>query len=147
MSFRVCLISGDECKKRWKYIRDSYNRFRRKNKVGTGSAAQSKNSKNQLYERLNFLKVSAEAEGIKNILSPSSETQPSDLSQDDNTQEATAITPTREENTNSNFLQSAVDTQKTSQSKTKRKQQDEFLGYLKKRAASKVHSAKRSFDE
>ncbi|KAJ8721012.1 hypothetical protein PYW08_006477 [Mythimna loreyi] len=43
-----------ECKK-WKLIRDSYNRYKRKQKQSTGSAAPAKNSKWQFYERLRFL--------------------------------------------------------------------------------------------
>lgn len=48
-------ITGNECKKRWKYIRDSYNRCKRKNKLPTGSSASSKTTKWMLFERLHFL--------------------------------------------------------------------------------------------
>ncbi|KAJ8728597.1 hypothetical protein PYW07_006293 [Mythimna separata] len=44
-----------ECRKKWKLIRDSYNRYKRKQKSSTGSAAPAKNSKWQFYERLRFL--------------------------------------------------------------------------------------------
>ncbi|XP_031332908.1 uncharacterized protein LOC116163194 [Photinus pyralis] len=50
---------NEECKKRWKYIKDSYNRYKRKKKAGTGSSAAPKHSKWEFYERLQFLEVSS----------------------------------------------------------------------------------------
>ncbi|KAL1514386.1 hypothetical protein ABEB36_003653 [Hypothenemus hampei] len=47
--------TDEECKKRWKYIRDSYNRYKRKRKCITGSASKSKTSKWDFFERLRFL--------------------------------------------------------------------------------------------
>lgn len=47
-------ITDSECRKKWKLIRDSYNRHKRKQKQSTGSAAPA-NSKWQFYERLRFL--------------------------------------------------------------------------------------------
>ncbi|XP_039276093.1 transcription factor Adf-1-like [Nilaparvata lugens] len=47
--------TDSECRKKWKLIRDSYNRYKRKQKQSTGSAAPAKNSKWQFYERLRFL--------------------------------------------------------------------------------------------
>ncbi|KAF5283967.1 hypothetical protein FQR65_LT13659 [Abscondita terminalis] len=47
--------TGLECRKKWKLIRDSYNRYKRKQKHSTGSAAPPKNSKWQFYDRLRFL--------------------------------------------------------------------------------------------
>lgn len=49
------LITGNECKKRWKHIRDSYNRCKRKNKLPTGSSASSKTTKWMMFERIRFL--------------------------------------------------------------------------------------------
>lgn len=53
------LISDGDCKKRWKYIRDSYNRFKRKRKMATGSSAPPKNSKWEFFKRLQFLELVA----------------------------------------------------------------------------------------
>ncbi|XP_056633554.1 transcription factor Adf-1-like [Diorhabda sublineata] len=47
--------TDSECRKKWKLIRDSYNRYKRKQKQSTGFAAPAKNSKWQFYERLRFL--------------------------------------------------------------------------------------------
>lgn len=49
-------ITGNDCNKRWKYIRDSYNKCKHKNKLPTGSSASFKTTKWMLYERLRFLK-------------------------------------------------------------------------------------------
>ncbi|XP_067005314.2 uncharacterized protein [Anabrus simplex] len=60
--------SGADCKKRWKYIRDSYNRFKRKRRLGTGSAVPTKNSKWEFFQRLQFLDlVSTERSTTSNI--------------------------------------------------------------------------------
>lgn len=68
MSFKSVL--GDDCRKRWKCIRDSYQRIKRKNKLPTGSAAGSKSKKWPLMERLTFLEnVPTERKTICNIVS------------------------------------------------------------------------------
>lgn len=47
-------IAGDECKKKWKAIRDGYHRFKKKHQLGTGSAAP-KHSKDKRHRLLSFL--------------------------------------------------------------------------------------------
>ncbi|XP_050304306.1 uncharacterized protein LOC126741885 isoform X2 [Anthonomus grandis grandis] len=55
------LPSDEECKKRWRNIRDSYFRYKRKYKLPTGSSAEQKVPKWILFNRLLFLdKVSRE---------------------------------------------------------------------------------------
>lgn len=66
MNFKSVL--GDDCRKRCKCIRDSYQRIKRKNKLPTGSAAGSKSKKWPLMERLTFLEnVPTERKTICNI--------------------------------------------------------------------------------
>lgn len=61
-------ITGNDCKKRWKYIRDSYNRCKRKNKLPTGSSASLKTTKWMLYERLRFLeKIPTERASVATV--------------------------------------------------------------------------------
>lgn len=61
-------ITGNYCKKRWKYIRDSYNRCKRKNKLPTGSSASLKSTKWMLYERLRFLeKIPTERASVATV--------------------------------------------------------------------------------
>lgn len=61
-------ITGNDCKKRWKYIRDSYNRCKRKNKLPTGSSASLKTTKWMLYERLDFLeKIPTERASVATV--------------------------------------------------------------------------------
>lgn len=45
----------NECKKRWKNIKDTYNRKKRNMKMGTGSSAKNKPSKWPLSDVLSFL--------------------------------------------------------------------------------------------
>ncbi|CAH2012423.1 unnamed protein product [Acanthoscelides obtectus] len=45
----------DECKSRWKNIRDNFLKHKRKQKIGTGSAASAKPPKWALFEYLKFL--------------------------------------------------------------------------------------------
>lgn len=54
---KFLFVLDEECKKRWKHIRDSYNRFKRKRKCTTGSAAQAKHFKWSFYERMRFLEM------------------------------------------------------------------------------------------
>ncbi|XP_025425810.1 uncharacterized protein LOC112694528 [Sipha flava] len=48
----------DECKKRWKNIKDTYNKRRRSRKLGTGSATKEKPSKWILHDVLSFMDTS-----------------------------------------------------------------------------------------
>ncbi|KAL4719688.1 hypothetical protein ACJJTC_018460 [Scirpophaga incertulas] len=60
--------TSEDCRKRWKCIRDSYQRIKRKNKLPTGSAAGSKSKKWPLIERLTFLEnVPTERKTVCNI--------------------------------------------------------------------------------
>jgi len=60
-------VLGDDCRKRWQCIRDSYQRIKRKNKLPTGSSV-SKLKKWSLLERLDFLEnVPTERKTICNI--------------------------------------------------------------------------------
>lgn len=60
-------FAGEDCKKKWKFIRDGYNRFKKKHKIGIGSAAP-KNSKNKRHQQLSFLdSVSHHRSGGSNI--------------------------------------------------------------------------------
>lgn len=47
----------EECKFRWKNIRDNYFKNKRKQKLGTGSAASSRPIKWTLFEHLKFLEL------------------------------------------------------------------------------------------
>ncbi|CAH2092438.1 unnamed protein product [Euphydryas editha] len=60
--------TSDDCRKRWKCIRDSYQRIKRKNKLKTGSAAGGKFKKWPLLDRLCFLeKIPTERRTLCNI--------------------------------------------------------------------------------
>lgn len=54
MSLYAFSFTDKDCKKKWKFIRDGYNRFKKKHKFGAGSAAP-KNSKDQRHQQLYFL--------------------------------------------------------------------------------------------
>ncbi|KAL4113979.1 hypothetical protein QTP88_017522 [Uroleucon formosanum] len=59
----------DDCKKRWRNIKDTYNRKKRSRHLGTGSAAKNKPTKWQLADILSFLDVAAyERPSVSNIL-------------------------------------------------------------------------------
>lgn len=61
-------FSVEDCKRRWRNIKDTYFRNRKKRKLGTGSASSEKPMKWALYDRLSFLdKVKHERES-KNTL-------------------------------------------------------------------------------
>lgn len=51
------IISVDDCRKRWKNMKDTYNRHKRNRKLGTGSSALSKPTKWALSDALSFLDV------------------------------------------------------------------------------------------
>ncbi|KAG5880792.1 hypothetical protein JTB14_010458 [Gonioctena quinquepunctata] len=58
----------EECKSRWKNIRDNYHKHKRKQKQGTGSAASAKPPKWALYEYLKFLdNEKSERQSISNV--------------------------------------------------------------------------------
>ncbi|CAH1979226.1 unnamed protein product [Acanthoscelides obtectus] len=58
----------DECKSRWKNIRDNFLKHKRKQKIGTGSAASAKPPKWALFEYLKFLdNVKSERQTISNV--------------------------------------------------------------------------------
>lgn len=60
-------FADEECKKKWNFIRDGYNRFKNKHKLGTGSDAP-RNSKHQTHQQLLFLDgVSQNRSGGSNI--------------------------------------------------------------------------------
>ncbi|KAK4884137.1 hypothetical protein RN001_000408 [Aquatica leii] len=62
--------TGEDCKKKWKFIRDGYNRFKKKKKLGTGSAAL-QNSKDKRHQQLLFLEgVSHHRSGGSNVPKP-----------------------------------------------------------------------------
>lgn len=52
----VFLILAEDCKARWKNIKDNYLKHKRKTKLGTGSSA-SYRPKWPLYDHLNFLEI------------------------------------------------------------------------------------------
>ncbi|XP_022160159.1 uncharacterized protein LOC111026387 [Myzus persicae] len=66
MSF---LVGGvDDCKKRWKNIKDTYNKKRRGRKLGTGSATKEKPSKWILEDALSFMDTAInERQSVKNV--------------------------------------------------------------------------------
>lgn len=71
--FLLLSVTGGECKKRWKSIRDHYKREKKEEKVSTGSAAKKKRA--IYWERLQFLdEVENERESFTNIL-PTSRNQ------------------------------------------------------------------------
>ncbi|XP_021932262.1 transcription factor Adf-1-like [Zootermopsis nevadensis] len=85
--------SDGDCKKRWKYIRDSYNRFKRKRNMSTGSASPPKNSKWDFFKRLQFLElVSTERPTASNVDSDSAVPSTSNSPANMDMQEATSVT-------------------------------------------------------
>lgn len=76
-------VTDLECRKKWKLIRDSYNRYKRKQKHSTGSAAPAKNSKWQFYERLRFLEnISSERQSFTSAIEPDANTYAEDEHED-----------------------------------------------------------------
>ncbi|XP_045508884.1 transcription factor Adf-1-like [Colias croceus] len=72
--------NSDECKKKWKAIRDGYHRFKKKHKLGTGSATP-KHSKGKRHLLLSFLEsVPEHRSGGSNI--PSSPRAPQSNEED-----------------------------------------------------------------
>ncbi|XP_049779718.1 transcription factor Adf-1-like [Schistocerca cancellata] len=66
--------TSDDCKKKWKFLRDGYQRFKKERKLGTGSAA-TKNSKTKRHKQLSFLdSVAQHRSGGTNITLTSSQT-------------------------------------------------------------------------
>ncbi|RZF34600.1 hypothetical protein LSTR_LSTR017681, partial [Laodelphax striatellus] len=66
----------DECKKRWRDLRDNFFRILRRGQLPTGSAAPSTSKKWPLFERLTFLsKVSRENSSICTVTSPDCENE------------------------------------------------------------------------
>lgn len=49
------LFVAEDCKKRWRNIKDTYNKKKRSRKLGTGSAAKDKPSKWMLADILSFM--------------------------------------------------------------------------------------------
>lgn len=73
-------ITGDECKNKWKAIRVGYHKFKKKHKLGTGSAAP-KHSKDKRHVLLSFLdSVPQHRSGGSNI--PSSPRAPQSNEED-----------------------------------------------------------------
>ncbi|KAG6453219.1 transcription factor Adf-1 [Manduca sexta] len=73
--------TDEECRKRWKHIRDAYNRFKRKRRSGTGT--RTKNSKWNFYKRLGFLEkipLDINIEGVVNDNSDSEQVSSPSLS-------------------------------------------------------------------
>ncbi|CAH1960684.1 unnamed protein product [Acanthoscelides obtectus] len=66
--------SSDDCKRRWRNIKDTYFRNRKKRKLGTGSAASERVIKWTLYDRLSFLDVIKHERESKNTLTEEEET-------------------------------------------------------------------------
>lgn len=97
MSSTLIFFSGEDCKKRWKSLRDSYFRCKNKMKKGTGSAA-TKIPKWHLYDRLTFLSVvHRERDSMSNIEEPSQDilsdlTVSNDVLNTTNTEEPTTNT-------------------------------------------------------
>ncbi|RZF47722.1 hypothetical protein LSTR_LSTR005986 [Laodelphax striatellus] len=123
-----------DCRRRWKYIRDSYNRFKRKRKM-TSRSVPAKNSKWELFERLQFL----EQESAETPIFP----PVSDRATASNMSFETVVpSPMSNEepeihfNIEENQYTSAQpSTKSTSQPpvKNRKKVKDEFSTYLKKR--------------
>uniref|UniRef100_A0A6P7GCS4 Transcription factor Adf-1-like n=1 Tax=Diabrotica virgifera virgifera TaxID=50390 RepID=A0A6P7GCS4_DIAVI len=87
--------TSESCKKQWKTIRDGYMRFKRKNKLPTGSAAPKNNrSKWKIYRLLSFLdNVPQERSTIGSIYDDTESSQntveePEDLAQYSTKEEA-----------------------------------------------------------
>ncbi|CAH1987903.1 unnamed protein product [Acanthoscelides obtectus] len=67
-------VNGDDCKRRWRNIKDTYFRNRKKRKFRTGSAASERVIKWTLYDRLSFLDVIKHERESKNTLTEEEET-------------------------------------------------------------------------
>ncbi|XP_026735798.1 transcription factor Adf-1-like [Trichoplusia ni] len=70
---KVLNKSDEDCKKKWKSIRDSYHRFKKKNKLGTGSAALKKTKQNRHLQLLFLDNVPHHRTGGTNITPPQQE--------------------------------------------------------------------------
>jgi len=57
MNIYIIIISVDDSKKRWKNMKDTYNRNKKNRKLGTGSSTKNKQTKWALADTLSFLDV------------------------------------------------------------------------------------------
>ncbi|CAH1113448.1 unnamed protein product [Psylliodes chrysocephalus] len=74
IAFNIEGKTDDECKKRWRSIRDTYKRLKRSGKLGTGSSAAVKRKKWPLFDYLSCLEtVPEERSTISNIEKESQE--------------------------------------------------------------------------
>ncbi|KAI4455602.1 madf domain transcription factor [Holotrichia oblita] len=135
-----------ECRKKWKLIRDSYNRYKRKQKHSTGSAAPAKNSKWQFYERLRFLeKIPLERQSSTSVIEQISNTSSEGGHEDpplEVTDESVHNTPSRESGpipgTSTSAPEKSVSLSKSCEKTTKNRikrnrQDDDLIKYLKER--------------
>lgn len=67
---------GEDCKRRWRNIKDTYFRNKKKRKLGTGSASSEKPIKWTLYDRLSFLDMIKHQRESKNTLTEEEEETP-----------------------------------------------------------------------
>lgn len=64
----ISFFAVEECKKRWKSIKDTYFRNKKKLKLGTGSSSSEKPAKWNLFEQLSFLAKIKHERKTKNTL-------------------------------------------------------------------------------
>ncbi|XP_072395473.1 uncharacterized protein [Diabrotica undecimpunctata] len=140
--------TSESCKKQWKTIRDGYMRFKRKNKLPTGSAAPPSNrSKWRIYRLLSFLdNVPQERSTISNIYDDTESSQNSveelaDSAQN-NTQEES---PTQQANatiSTESYVQtlSVTADQQLNQPNKKRRHntKEDILSYMREREKSRL---------
>ncbi|CAI6374329.1 unnamed protein product [Macrosiphum euphorbiae] len=75
----------DDCKKRWKNIKDTYNKKRRGRKLGTGSATKEKPSKWILEDALSFIDTAIyERQSVTNVSHEGDEIEEYHISSNDN---------------------------------------------------------------
>ncbi|CAI6353330.1 unnamed protein product [Macrosiphum euphorbiae] len=134
----------DECKKRWKNIKDTYNKHKRNRKLGTGSSASNKPTKWVLADSLSFLDVvSYERTGLSNIESNkdgnectsnnSEEEDNTIIDVDDDVQSQKDLSNI--DTTVKNIFESnkrTLDTDKMPVKNKKTKQNDDLIEFLKK---------------
>ncbi|KAJ8728928.1 hypothetical protein PYW07_006624 [Mythimna separata] len=152
--------TDSECRKKWKLIRDSYNRYKRKQKSSTGSAAPAKNSKWQFYERLRFLEntsserpsstsVDQEQQSSTSVVQEVTNTS-SEVGHEDtpsvaadasvhNTISRELVEPVPGTSTQERSIPQSKSSEKSTSKNTKRKRQkeDEFIKFMKDRHESR----------
>ncbi|KAK5637785.1 hypothetical protein RI129_000032 [Pyrocoelia pectoralis] len=157
--------TDSKCRKKWKLIKDSYNRYKRKQKHPTGSAAPAKNSKWHFFERLRFLdNTPSQRQSSTNIMEENTTSEVADadtytevtheidLVQDTPTPLREVVpTPGTSITTQERSTPLSANSDKPAKKILKRnRQDDEFIKFLKERQESRniqLHACQQPVDE